>query len=85
MVLQIVAYDVKVTTHKQQQGHAGICLGSNLNTLGVGLVIQQRPMYQKLTFHSDTTAHPRQSYCALRTTGRQLCFPPICKLVQEFH
>lgn len=76
VVLQIVAYDVKVTTHKQQQEHAGIRLGGNMNTLGVGLAIQQRPMYQKLTFHSDTTAHPTQSHCALRTTVDSYVFLP---------
>lgn len=43
--LHIVAYDVKVTTHKQQQEHAGIHLAGNMNTLGVGVVIQQRPLY----------------------------------------
>lgn len=57
-------------------------LRDNMNTLGLGALIQQRPLDQKLVFPSDTTAHPTQPHCAPRTIGSQLCFPPICKLVR---
>lgn len=70
--LQTVAYNVKATTHRQQQEHAGIHLASNKNTLGMGIVIEQRLLHQKLMFPSNTAGHPTQSHCTVRTTGSQL-------------
>lgn len=82
MDLQTVAHNVKATTQKQQQEHVGIHLTGNRDTLGMGVVIQQRPLHQKLMFPSDTSAHPTQSHCTLRTIGSLLRFPPICELLQ---
>lgn len=76
---QIVVYNVKITTYKQQQENADIHLIWNINSAGGETVIQQRPLHQKLIFSSDTTAHSAQSHWALRNTGTQLCFPPVCK------
>lgn len=78
MALQIVVYDVRVTTHKQQQEFS---ISQEIRTAKVWRQWPSRDHRTKNLCSRVTPLLTQQSHWAVRNTGTQLCFPPICKLI----